>query len=585
MKKIKLLLTQCCRAFQIIIHRYLIFSFVAFIIASKLVFAETEQDLFVLLCAVAVLGFVIVFFGRRGAMYSYFIGLGFLASVTCSVLGWVAFFIEIPLFLAVSMYLVADERNNNRKIKEKIMSNFMTVDDLYTERRDSFEAILKYISNHSVIGIDSPYGNGKSSVVEALRRKRRNWEFITIGILSTTLENVEFCIIREINRVLESYGVFSNPISKVKSFFSHDFAYCVGDFLFESQSYEEQMRNYVDDIHDLGKVIVLNFEDIDRITNIEHLNKIFAICDTLLKIEAKREPKKRFIKVIYQYSAKTLDKLFMENYGDERYTEKYIPHSVSLPVLTGEFFEYVLKKNENKYAMVKKYKGEKDNIFNFLSQQFEFRSISERYSLKLDDHTVRGVEFVLDKVNAALEFCKKDIDNSENNKNILNITMTEYDASDDQKKEIVESFYFETILIFNITRYFFPNIYKVLKKKVGIESQCVFFRYDSDGTEHSISLMDLRARVWKAVTEEKRAGVLASTSPENKLYPFFKDIFNKKVKDNRDALIILCLLSFDKHSSINECERLLGCSGDGDDELIQRIKERNKIFLKLMDLH
>lgn len=219
MKKIKLLLTQCCRAFQIIVHRYLIFSFVAFIIASKLVFAETEQDLFVLLCAVAVLGFVIVFFGRRGAMYSYFIGLGFLASVTCSVLGWVAFFIEIPLFLAVSMYLVTDERNNDRKLKKEIMSKFMTANDLYAERKESFEAILKYISNHSVIGIDSPYGNGKSSVVEALRRKRRNWEFITIGILSTTLENVEFCIIREINRVLESYGVFSNPISKVKSFF------------------------------------------------------------------------------------------------------------------------------------------------------------------------------------------------------------------------------------------------------------------------------------------------------------------------------------------------------------------------------
>lgn len=559
--------TKCNRAFRILIHRYLIFSFIAFIVASKLVFAETEQDLFVLLCAVAVLGFVIVFFGRRGAMYSYFIGLGFLASVTCNVMGWVAFFIEIPLFLAISMYLVTDERNNDRKLKKEIMSKFMTANDLYAERKESFEAILKYISNHSVIGIDSPYGNGKSSVVEALRCEKDDWEFITIGILSTTLENVEFCIIREINRVLESYGVFSNPISKVKSFFSHDFAYCVGDFLFESQSYEEQMRNYVDDIQKIGKVIVLNFEDIDRITNIEHLNKIFAICDTLLKIEAKREPEKRFIKVIYQYSAKTLDKLFMEKYGDERYTEKYIPHSVTLRKLTGDFFEGVLEKNSKKKSevipgkTVVKYENIKDLNFDFLSQTFIFSYLNKEICLFLDNHTVRGIEFVLDKVDFTFELYKNEIKNGEIQSN------------------------FETILIFNITRYFFPNIYNVLKKGVGIESQCVFFKYDSDGTEHSISLMDLRARVWEAVKVKKRAGILASPGPENELYPFFKEISNKKAKDNRDALIILCLLSFDKHSSINECERLLGYSGDGDDELIQRIKERNKIFLKLMDLH
>ncbi len=539
MKKIKLLLTQCCRAFQIIVHRYLIFSFVAFIIASKFVFAETEQDLFVLLCAVAVLGFVIVFFGRRGAMYSYFIGLGFLASVTCSVLGWVAFFIEIPLFLAVSMYLVADERNNDRKLKKEIMSKFMTANDLYPERRDSFEAILKYISNHSVIGIDSPYGNGKSSVVEALRRKRRNWEFITIGILSTTLENVEFCIIREINRVLESYGVFSNPISKVKSFFSHDFAYCVGDFLFESQSYEEQMRNYVDDIQKIGKVIVLNFEDIDRITNIEHLNKIFAICDTLLKIEAKREPKKRFIKVIYQYSEKTLDKLFMENYGDERYTEKYIPHSVSLPVLTGEFFKKVLEKNLEKYDEIRDYK------FDFLGNPYE-QILLQQTNLRLDLEkiTVRAIEQVLDKVNSAFKL---------------------YGV----KKG--DTMFFETAVIFNITKYFFPDIYKVLKKEKLMDDQTIFHYFERDGRETVFSLMGVR----KKITEN-------GTAPALFIEKFFDEKVNKKAQNNKNALIILSLLGYD--------DDYYGYKTEGDldkvpKDLSEKMVERNKIFRKLMGLH
>jgi len=542
MKKIKLLLTQCCRAFQIIVHRYLIFSFVAFIIASKFVFAETEQDLFVLLCAVAVLGFVIVFFGRRGAMYSYFIGLGFLASVTCSVLGWVAFFIEIPLFLAVSMYLVTDERNNDRKLKKEIMSKFMTANDLYAERKESFEAILKYISNHSVIGIDSPYGNGKSSVVEALRRKRRNWEFITIGILSTTLENVEFCIIREINRVLESYGVFSNPISKVKSFFSHDFAYCVGDFLFESQSYEEQMRNYVDDIQKIGKVIVLNFEDIDRITNIEHLNKIFAICDTLLKIEAKREPKKRFIKVIYQYSAKTLDKLFMENYGDERYTEKYIPHSVSLPVLTGEFFKKVLEKNLEKYDEIRDYK------FDFLGNPYE-QILLQQTNLRLDLEkiTVRAIEQVLDKVNSAFKL---------------------YGV----KKG--DTMFFETAVIFNITKYFFPDIYKVLKKEKLMDDQKLFHYFERDESESIFSLKGVREKIGKNVGAASLYGE-----------KFFDEKVNKKAQDNKNALIILSLLGYGDdyygYDRINKKDNL----DKVPKKLSKKMVKKNDIFLKLMDLH
>lgn len=542
MKKIKLLLTQCCRAFQIIVHRYLIFSFVAFIIASKLVFAETEQDLFVLLCAVAVLGFVIVFFGRRGAMYSYFIGLGFLASVTCSVLGWVAFFIEIPLFLAISMYLVTDERNNDRKLKKEIMSKFMTANDLYAERKDSFDAILKYISNHSVIGIDSPYGNGKSSVVEALRRKRRNWEFITIGILSTTLENVEFCIIREINRVLESYGVFSNPISKVKSFFSHDFAYCVGDFLFESQSYEEQMRNYVDDIHDLGKVIVLNFEDIDRITNIEHLNKIFAICDTLIKIEEKREPKKSFIKVIYQYSAKTLDKLFMENYGDERYTEKYIPHSVSLPVLVDEYFQHVLAKNSGKYNKIKDFK------FDFLSKLFNQKLLQQKnLRLDLDKITVRAIEQILDKVNFAFELY--------------------------EDKKIDPALLFEMAVISNITKYYFPHVFDELDKKKPMDEQTLFHYYQN-GREYVLSLIDLRKNVKENF---ERAG--------NEADKFFDEKVNKKAQDNKNALIILSLLGYDDEYYGYDSFKLEDDLDKVPEELSEKMVKKNDIFLKLMDLH
>ena len=552
--------TRCSRAFKILVHRYLIFSFVAFIVASKAVFAGAKLNEFVLLCAVAVLGFVIVFFGRRGAMYSYFIGLGFLTSLTCSVLGWVAFFIEIPLFLVVSMYLVADERNNSRKLKEKIMSKFMTENELYAERKGNFKTILEYISNHSVIGIDSPYGNGKSSIVEALRCEKKDWEFITIGILSTTLENVEFCIIREINRVLESYGVFSNPISKVKSFFSHDFAYCVGDFLFESQSYEEQIRNYVDDIQGIRKVIVLNFEDIDRITNIEHLNKIFAICDSLLKIEAKREPEERFIKVIYQYNASILDKMFMEKYGQERYTEKYIPHSVTLRKLTGDFFEGVLEKNSKKKSevipgkTVVKYENIKDFKFNFLSKLFKQKLLQQKnLQLDLDKITVRAIERILDKVNFAFEL----YENQEEYKDML---------SD-------RTLFFEMAVISNITKYYFPDVFDELVKDMPMDEQTLFHYYHK-GNEYVLSLIELRKNI-KENFERASA----------ELDKYFDETQNKKAQDNKNALIILSLLGYD--------DDYYGYDGYKTDvnlekenvELFDKMAKKSEIFLSLMGLH
>lgn len=570
-------------AFKILINRYLIFSFVSFIIMYKFVFGEMNSlESVRYYCAVAVLGFVVIFLGKRGVLYSYFICLGFFVSLICFKKDWNVGFLEIFLISVFSVCFVIGKMYNDKKVKEKIISEFKSEKDLYSKRLDPFNAILEYISNHSVIGIDSPYGNGKSTVVEVLRRKKQDWEFITIGILSTTLENVEFCIIREINRVLESYGVFSNPISKVKSFFSHDFAYCVGDFLFESQSYEEQIRNYVDDIQGIRKVIVLNFEDIDRITNIEHLNKIFAICDSLTKLELKYKPEKRFIKVIYQYKARALDKLFMEKYGDERYTEKYIPHSVCLPELTGDFFNYVLKKNKGKYTMIEKYKGNKDYIFNFLSQSLEIRSIKKHYSLELDNHTVRGVEYVLDKVNAALDFFKNEMENVNNNHNILNRIMNEHRVGDGQKLEFIKTFYFETILLFNITRYFFPNMYNVLKKGVGMESQKIFY----DRNDRPVSLVELRERLWRKNEEKTKESIYNSSEPKSDMVnDFFNEFFNQKTKDNVNALIILFLLAFDSSYKNNDCEILLGAKGPENEDLIEIIRLRNKIWLRLMDLH
>lgn len=488
------------RTINILIHRYLPFLVLAAILAYEFVFKGSENiygpRFFE---AVAIIFVAIFLFGKRGKFQALSICIGFVLcwgayqySISQSILPPL---IILGLLVAIAVIIFFMAKKGDE------FANLMTERDLYSERAMDFRKISNYLSSHSVLAIDSPYGNGKSSVVEALRSKETEWKFLTFGILSTTVENVEYCIVREIGRFLESEGIYSNPISKIKSFFSHDFAYCVGELLFESPSYEDQLKNFVADIRKLGKIIVLNFEDIDRVTDINHLNKVFSICDSLLKYESK-EPDK-YIKVIYQCNIKALQNLFGDKNGDSRYIEKYIPHSISLNPLAGNFFNYVRDENAAKYGSI-------SNLsFNFLTDRANFIIVDQELPLLLSGHTVRGIEQILDKVNFTFE--KDDRFSIDN---------------DDDVKAVV---------IFFITLYFFKDIYKALDKDKGMIHQKVI-RFN----EERKSLMDIWTEIAKNVIYQRRT--------PSEIQPFvnryFNEDINKNAKENKDFLVVMFFLGF-----------------------------------------
>lgn len=503
------------RKLKIIVHRYLILFFVAFIISHKYLFNDpVNLNVFYLHCALVILAFIAFFLGHRSPFQSLSICAGFIFSMMChgtddilhcflntldgnffntySVEKWILISIGVlPFLLKFFTYLISEKPSKKMFL------------DLYPERERIYLAVLQYLSNHNALAIDSPYGNGKSTMVEILKNENKDWNFITIGILSTTVENVEFCIVREINQVLETKGVFLNPISKIKSFFSHDFTFCIGDFLFEDQSYEEQIKEFVSGIQRLKQVIVLNFEDIDRITDKEHLNKIFSICDTLTKYELKYQ--KQYIKIIYQCNKHALEKLYEKDYGS-RYVEKFIQKSFSIDPLTGDFFKSVWEKNEKKYGEIE------DNAFDFLSQSFRQDLFQQNLSLRLNGHTVRSIEKILDEVNFAYRtICCGMIDSVED----LSIV-------------------FETIVIFYITKYFFPDVYDALEKGKAMDQQILFYAYFDDGHEENLSLVEFRRRVRSS---QGTQGLL--------LNRFFDKDQNDKAEKNYNALLFLTFLGYD----------------------------------------
>lgn len=557
-----------------IVHRYLILFFITFVISHNFLFNDPAGlNVFHLHCALVVLAFVAIFLGNRSAIQTFFICAGFFFSMMCygtndilhcflntfndnifntySAETIILISIGIlPVLLKFFTYLVSEKASK------------MLLWDLYPERRNTYYAITRYLSNHSILAIDSPYGNGKTTMVEILKNENKKWNFITIGILSTTVENVEFCIVREINRVLESKGVFLNPISKIKTFFSNDFTFCIGDFLFEDQSYEEQIKDFVSGIQRLKKVIVLNFEDIDRITDKEHLNKIFSICDTLTKYELKY--KKQYIKIIYQCNIDALDKLYEKDYG-YRYVEKFIPQSFSIEALTGDFFKYVLKKNTTKYDVID------DVNFDFLNIQVKQDLLQQDMYLQLNGHTVRGIERILDKVNFVFK------------------TFDFVSIKEKLDKEIV--------VIFYLTKYFYPYIYSSLEKGNTMDRQKLFYCFFNNGDDEKISLIELRERVKSSGGRD----VIV-------INEFFDKTKNKKAKENYDALLFLTFLGYDEEyyhcqeivHDIELIDNLGGdISSDNDKNLdrmnrrelcqmklnLRRMKRREKILQQLLKLH
>lgn len=513
----KKLLVLCWRQLNILIHRYLILSFISFILSYKFIFKDIEQfNECRFWCVIAVLTFIAFFFGKSGALQSSFIYIGFLVSVlfcendktidfSINIYSEKAIILSLVLLLVYELQLIL-KYVGDRQVKKS--DHLMKQGDLYPGREKDYKEISKYLSNHSILAIDSPYGNGKSSIVEALRReKEQEWEFINFGILSTTVENVEFCIVREINRLLESHGIFSNPISKIKSLFSHDFSYCVGEMLFENQSYEDQIKNFVADISSLGKVVVLNFEDIDRITNPEHLNKMFSICDTLLKYESKNGEK--YIKIIYQCNVKKLQELFGGE--DKRYVDKYIPYSVSLSNLLGDFFQFVLNINRQKYKTIQ-------NInFGFLSKGCNSVLLNRRLPLAINGHTARDVERVLDKVNFAFETC--------------------------EFLSIQESNHIEATVYFFIMQEYFQNVYDALKKNTLLLDQKLFHYYDKAILSGSIeSLKEIWNRIRMGFLPEEIDFTKKNGNLSNLINKFFGESDNKRAKDNIDTLFLLLAL-------------------------------------------
>lgn len=267
--------------------------------------------------------------------------------------------------------------------------------NLFEERIGDLEKIKEFLKNTNIheIGISSVWGEGKTFLLNLLKQDVKNeYEFITIKVMSCTLDNVEEFILEELSIIFRKEGFYTPATSKLKNFFKKINLWGLENFF--QQDAESYTLSY-DQIkflsEQLKKKIILNIEDIDRIADKHTIIKLFSISNQISS---------NSIKVIYQYGEAEL--LNILNIKDHFYLEKYIPLRV---LLTPIPFEKAIQKfiGCSKYTI-----NAKDFSFLFESQRFE-HPVYQKFKISLEtgplfiQFPLRKTMIFLEEVNLCVE--------------------------------------------------------------------------------------------------------------------------------------------------------------------------------------
>ena len=291
------------------------------------------------------------------------------------------------------------------RVSTEMINKNESIEELYPERKEDKKSIYDFLTvedKFNVLGIDENFGEGKTFVVNKVLEILDDSKFEVIKIKCLLLEKEEIYpyIIKQLNRVLIKNLIFTGHFEKLKNSFikSVDSKYLGGFFnLFIRETSIDDIENFKQAIFRLNRKIILIFEDFDRNSNCEKIEKLFSFIDDFSENN---------IKSLVLYSSdnlKNINKKYNRNY-----IEKYIPLTRSLTQLS---FRRILEREikgldkEDFYFLISIFEGDK-NIFSrdFERKKKEFKFVLDFQSLtslKMISHinwTPRNIKNFVDEV-------------------------------------------------------------------------------------------------------------------------------------------------------------------------------------------
>lgn len=215
--------------------------------------------------------------------------------------------------IAVALCLVIIKRKN--KGNESAIR-------IFDCRKYDLERIREFALQVEMLGINSRWGNGKTFVLEKLcedEKIKSQFEIIRIDLLTCNLDEIETILMNELDKILAKYRIYSQNARQLRRMLGEETILkqlqevLLGDNIAIASAFE----GFKQDVQKLSKKIMIVYEDIDRITDISIIKKIFAISEKLAGQK---------ILVVYQYDKDNLEETGL----DRKYLEKYIPYVVNL---------------------------------------------------------------------------------------------------------------------------------------------------------------------------------------------------------------------------------------------------------------
>lgn len=209
---------------------------------------------------------------------------------------------------------------------------------LLLKRKKDLKVVIKKLRAFPMLGITADWGLGKSVLVDKLlaHKQKNGWQIICIDALRFNSEALIVVVLSELQDVAWQNGRINTNIYGVLNVvkFPWHLESSIRFFNLE-KPLSVCLEKFAEALNKLDKWIIINYEDLDRIRNIDVLRQLLALNELLIRKIVK-------LKIIYQYDAAKLAQMGLE----QEYLEKYISHTVSLSKLGfSEVVEQVLENN------------------------------------------------------------------------------------------------------------------------------------------------------------------------------------------------------------------------------------------------
>lgn len=201
--------------------------------------------------------------------------------------------------------------------------------NLFDERTDDLNRLLNFICKNQVatLGLEGERGSGKSFLLEGFveRLQEIGYLYITIEVMALRLDKYPEYLIGELDKLLYSQGIVAKSSSHLQKMLQSTkaelFTHIWDD---QEKQYTKLFQSFQQELLSLNRHIVLIYEDVDRINNIDAIRNILYLSEKLSS-ENEHWPNSG-IHVVYQYSSKHMECLGL----DSQFLEKYILQRMSL---------------------------------------------------------------------------------------------------------------------------------------------------------------------------------------------------------------------------------------------------------------